>query len=53
MPDARLDNPCLARTQDARLPFELEGKFALKHSEALDNRRVAMLANDARPDQRG
>src|SRR5207247_1524079 len=39
--------------QAARLPVALHGQLALEHGEALDHRRMAVLADNARPNEGG
>src|SRR5262249_46554555 len=53
VPHARLGGARLALAQDARLPVPLYRQLALEHGEALDYRRMAMLADNARPNERG
>jgi len=53
VPHARFDDGGLALSQDACLPITLDGQLALEHCEALDDPRVTVLANNARPDEGG
>src|SRR5262249_45934034 len=52
VPDARLGGTRLALAQDARLPVPFHRQLALEHGEALDHRRMSMLADNARPSER-
>jgi hypothetical protein len=51
VPHARLDNARFTLAKDARLPVALDGQLTLKDVKALDHRRVAVLANDAGPNE--
>jgi len=53
VPHVRLDDGRLTLAEDARLPVALHGQLAVEHGEPLDDRRVAVLTNDARPDEGG
>src|SRR6266498_110515 len=53
VPHARLGGARLALPQDARLPVPFHRQLALEHGEALDHRSMAVLANNARTNERG
>jgi hypothetical protein len=53
VPRARLNNGRLALAEDARLPVAFDGQLAIEGREALDDRSVAVLASNARPNGGG
>jgi hypothetical protein len=52
VPHTRLDDGRFALAQDARPFLTLQSQFPLKHGETLDECRVEMLSDDARPNKR-
>jgi hypothetical protein len=51
VPPAWLDHARLALAEDARPPVALNGQLTVKDREAFDHRWVAMLAQNAGPDE--